>query len=171
MVPPAEKGNISAQARWILSHSNLTGVFIDDFGMNSPQNQADMLASLSSFKGPVCPLVYDSDPQPNSTKGISCVLLAITPNAGAFQYATTHPNDTCAVDNCGPSLTQAVSSLSPADWYAVAGEAAARIDAKDVMILFYSMPYSGWHNAIPPNYVSGIRDYAQMNGLGWVVWK
>ncbi|MBI3858855.1 MAG: hypothetical protein HY296_01235 [Thaumarchaeota archaeon] len=159
MIPPTEGGNLSAQASWILSAQGVTGVFLDDYGLNNASVQALMAESISRFDGPVCPVLYAYQDQPPLSKGAPCVLLVIQPLAGATYFALTYAGG-CDTDACFPNPRRTAYTLTEAQWYATAANATAYIDAKAVMLLYYAKTYSEWQTPLPPHYGPGVRNYS-----------
>ncbi len=168
LIPPSEKGNLSEQGAYLALHQGiLTGVFLDNFGLQNATTQTQMLGEVpKSFSGSVCPVLYPFSLQPNVTKGMPCVLLAMNPRAAAFYEILIHGGDVHA----GPqsSDVKVVNSASVATWLAVFDNVTKSVDAGRVILLAYAKPFAGWSYPIPPNYLVAIGQYAQDRGLALV---
>jgi hypothetical protein len=171
VTPPSERGNLSAQVAWVLAHSaGVAGVFLDDFfGLNTT-GQVSLLGSLSSFRGAVCPVLYAFTPQPDSTRGIPCVLLAMQPFSGYLYYELVH---SASIDagKPGPSPERVVATAPESWWSAAMRNATDALEARTVMLLEYTVPFSGWEHPIPPAYINAAESFSAENHMRLVVFE
>ncbi len=161
VLPPSEHGNLSSQAAYLAENQAvLTGVFLDDFDLENETTQLQILSAIPrSFHGRVCPVLYPFLNQPNLTKGMECILLAMTPRSAAF-YATLVGGDVVSTDPRRSDL-DIVASASVEKWLTVIRNATASIDAGNVALLVYAKPFSGWPYPIPPNYITAMVQFAE----------
>jgi len=171
IIPPSEHGNLSSQVAWVLTHSvGVAGIFLDDFFGLSATEQTSLLGSVSSFRGTVCPVLYAFMPQPDSTKGIQCVLLAIQPLSGYFYYELVYH---AAGDDGKPGLppVTVVTRLPQSVWTAAIRNATDALDAGSVMLLEYTIPFSGWKYAVPQAYIDASGNFSAQNHVRLVVFE
>ena len=171
VTPPSEKGNIASQAQYLADDHRDIGVILDDFYLQNQSTQSEMLSIVPHrFGNNACPVVSGDGlltGTGSNTPDTKCVVIVVEPYAG---FGGGHLRNLFLMSS-QEVRSGIVNATSVGDWKSAMDNMISNEGGgKNVFLLIYDHPYSGWLSPIPTNYVTAGKEYAESHDLGLIIW-
>ncbi len=171
VTPPSEKGNITSQAQYLADDYRDIGVILDDFDLQNQSIQSAMLSIVPNrFGDNVCPVVSGDGLLTgigSNTPDTKCVVIVVEP----YAFLGAGRERKIFLLSSQEARSGIANSTSVGDWAsAIDSMISNEGGGRNVFLLIYDHPYSGWPSPIPTNYLIAGREYAESHDLGLIIW-